>query len=132
MKKISLIVKELIFGIVLFGILTEVVILLALDDKLFYTIGLIVGVICAIFMTFHMNSSMEDALDLDEINAGKHLKKSYGLRTMVVLLMMFLVYYTKVGSIITMFIGVMGLKVGAYIQPFTSKYITKKYIGKGR
>lgn len=132
MKKISTIVKELIFGIIVFGILVQVLILVALDDKLFYSIGLWIGSLCACVMVVHMNISMTDALDMAQEGADKHIKKTYAIRTALVLALMYIVFATKIGSVVTMFIGVMGLKVAAYIQPFTNKYLTKKIIGKGR
>lgn len=132
MKKISTIVMELAFGIILFGIIVQLIILLALEDKVFYSIGLWAGCICAIAMAAHMKVSMSEALEMTESGADKHIKKTYVLRTVLVMGLIYVVFATKIGSVVTMFIGIMGLKVAAYIQPFTNRYLTKKIIGKGR
>lgn len=132
MKKISTIVMELAFGIILFGIIVQLIILFALDDKLFYSIGLWVGCVCAIAMAAHMKVSMTDALEMTEAGADKHIKKTYAIRTVLVLVLMYVAFATKICSVVTIFIGIMGLKVAAYIQPFTNRYLTKKIIGKGR
>ncbi|MBQ9121890.1 MAG: hypothetical protein IJY10_00180, partial [Lachnospiraceae bacterium] len=34
---------------------------------------------------------------------------------------------TEVGEPIAMFVGIMGLKIGAYIQPFTHKFYNKVF-----
>lgn len=132
MKRLSTIVRELIFGIILFGIIVEILILALLSDKIFYSVGLLIGIISAILMTLHMNTSMEEALEMEEAGADKHIKKTYAIRTIAVLAAMYIVYISRIGSVVSMFIGIMGLKVAAYIQPITNKYFTQKIIGKGR
>lgn len=130
-KRFPIIVQELLLLMALYGLLAEVIVLAATKDLLFHTIGLMVGVFLAMGMCIHMQISLEDAIDMGEAGAQKHISKTYGIRTAVVFLIMGILYYFKIGSIITGFIGIMSLKVAAYLQPFTHKYL-KKYIGKGR
>lgn len=131
LNRLSLLVKELLVAIVFYGLITEVVVLIVVQDKIFYTIGLLVGLIAAVGMCIHMQVSLEDAISMGEGGAEKHIRKSYGIRMAVVLLVMGLMYYFNIGSILMYFIGIMSLKVAAYLQPFTHKYF-QKYIGKGR
>lgn len=131
LKRLSLVVKELLVGIGLYAIITEVIVLLVTQDKIFYSIGLLIGLIVAAGMCIHMQTSLEDAINMFEVDAEKHIRKTYGLRTVVIFLILGFMYYFSIGSIITGFIGIMSLKVAAYLQPFTHKYF-QKYIGKGR
>ncbi|MFA9377759.1 MAG: hypothetical protein ACERKZ_13520 [Lachnotalea sp.] len=131
LKRCSLIVKELLMGIVVFGIITELILLLVTQDKIFNSIGFVLGLITAAGMCIHMHVSLEDAIDMDSGDAQKHINKAYGIRTAAVLLVLGLLFYTNIGSIITGFIGIMSLKVAAYLQPITHKCF-QKYIGKGR
>lgn len=43
---------------------------------------------------------------------------------------LFVTAYFEIGNVIVAFVGVMGLKVGAYVQPFTHKVILK-LLGRG-
>ncbi len=131
LNRLSLLVKELLAAIVLYGLITEIVVIIVAQDKIFYTIGLTVGLIAAAGMCIHMQMSLEDAIDIGEGGAEKHIRKTYGIRMTVVLLIMGLMYYFNLGSILMYFVGIMSLKVAAYLQPFTHKYF-QKYIGKGR
>lgn len=130
-KRFPLIVIELLFFIIVYGILLELVVLLVVSEKLFYSVGLAAGIILAIGMCIHMQISIDEAMDRGEAGAQKYISKAYAIRSTVVFLVVAIIYYFKIGSIISAFIGIMGLKVAAYLQPFTHKYI-QKYLEKGR
>lgn len=132
LKQISRLTKELVLGIWGYGIIVLLIILIFINDKLFYCVGLLEGLIIATCMIVHMQISLDKALNIGEAGAEGHIRKSYGIRTAVVFLSLGLIYYFHLGSVLTAFIGIMGLKVAAYIQPFTNKFTTKKYVGKGR
>lgn len=131
LKRFPIIVKEFFFLIIVYGILAEIIVLIAIKDKMFYSIGLIVGIVIAIGMCIHMYISMEEAIDRGETGAQKYIGNTYAIRTTLIFFVMGIMYYFKIGSIISLFIGIMGLKVAAYLQPFTHKYI-QKYLEKGR
>lgn len=131
-KNSSLIVKEMIFGIFVFDILLEIMILLFTNDKMYYSIGILVGIVLAIGMVLHMYSALETALELGEKGSVAYIRKSYGLRTAVVVAIMALLYFFQIGSVAACFIAVLGLKAAAYMQPFTNKYLSKKILDKGR
>lgn len=130
-KKFPLIVNELLLLIIAYGILVELIVLIALSQKLFYSVGLVVGVVLAAGMCIHMQISIEEAMDRNEAGAQKYISKAYAIRSTVVFIVVAIIYYFNIGSIISAFIGIMGLKVAAYLQPFTHKYF-QKYIEKGR
>lgn len=131
LKRFPFIVKEIFVLIVFYGILAEIIGLIIVRDRLFYSVGLIIGLILAVGMCIHMQISIEEALDRGEAGAQKYISITYGLRSAVVLAVMAIMFYFKIGSAVSGFIGIMGLKVAAYLQPFTHKYF-QKYIGKGR
>lgn len=119
-------------GIAFWGIAVEVILLFFLPDKLFYTVGLLTGLIAACAAAFHMERSIEDALDLDEKNAVNRIRRGVGLRMVCVMALFVLLYYTKAGSVLTLFIGAMGLKISAYIQPHIHKVILRDRRDKPR
>lgn len=125
------IIKEILLLISFYGIFTGIIVIIFVDDRLFYFVGLTVGILLAMGMCIHMQISIEEAMDRGEAGAQKYISKTYGLRTAVVFIVLGVMYYFQFGSVVTGFIGIMGLKVAAYLQPFTHKYF-QKYLGKGR
>ncbi|WP_099467294.1 hypothetical protein [Konateibacter massiliensis] len=131
LKKLPLIVKELFISILFYGFVVEIVVLSLLKDKIFYSVGLGVGLLIAMGMCIHMYQSLDYATDMEESQAKKHIRKTYALRTAIIFILVLIMYYFNAGSILTGFIGIMSLKVAAYIQPFTHKLL-EKYNKKGR
>ncbi|OYO42921.1 hypothetical protein CG709_20950, partial [Lachnotalea glycerini] len=83
-KRFPAIVKELLLIIGIYGLLAEVIVIIVTQDKIFYSVGLIIGIFLAFFMCVHMHISIEDAIDFGEAGAQKHISKTYGFRTLVV------------------------------------------------
>ena len=67
-----------------------------------------------------------DALDMSEGDAPKHMYRMYGIRMAVVLVVFFITAYFEIGSMIGVLLGVMTLKVGAYMQPLLQKIKKKR------
>ncbi len=116
MKKNNILL-ELIVGIILFGIVEQVICLIVSKDYLYNSVGLWFGVAIAIFMAIHMKRSIEDALDLGEDAGVKHMRKGYGTRMAVVAVAVIVILISKLGNPITLVIGILPLKFSAYAQP---------------
>ncbi len=120
---------ELLAGIVLSGIVFELIGLIFVKNKLSHSIGMLIGIFIALAMATHMAFSLNNALDWDEEHAKRAIWKSYMLRYASVAICMGLVAYFRIGDIISCFIGIMSLKAAAYLQPhlhkFCNKYILK-------
>ena len=118
--------KELLCGMGFFGIAAQIICLLVDRDRLIYTsLGLWIGIGAGALMSIHMKRNIEDALDYDERGAVKHMRKGYVFRYALVALLFGATVYFEVGNPITLLVGVMGLKIGAYIQPITHKVLQK-------
>ena len=118
--------KELLCGMCFYGVAAQVICLIVDMDRLLYTsLGLWIGVGAAALMSIHMKRNIEDALDFDERGAVKHMRKGYVFRYALVALLFGVVIYMHIGNPITLLVGVMGLKIGAYIQPITHKVLCK-------
>lgn len=112
---------ELLAGIILMGILIQLVHLIAVDEYLYHAIGLWAGVAVACFWAIHMQRSIEDALDLGEDRATKKAISSYAMRMLVSLIVLGAVIYYDLGNVFSLFVGVFLLKISAYLQPLTHK-----------
>nr|MBQ8252108.1 ATP synthase subunit I [Lachnospiraceae bacterium] len=125
LTQLSDVLPELWAGILLYGVLCEIVGLIFVKERLFYSIGLITGIVCALFMATHMAWSLNQALDMAEGDAVKKMQVHNILRYVVVVIVFFLLLYSKLGNPLAAFLGVMGLKVAAYLQPFTHKFFRR-------
>lgn len=119
--------KELIFAILICGILFQCALVWFFDDRLFFSIGLWIGVAIAVFMAWHINYSLDAALDLlDESSASKYMYRMYAIRMAVVLGVFFVAAYFQPGNMIGVLIGMFSLKFGAYLQPLLQKIKKKR------
>ena len=116
---------ELLAGIVLFGVVFEIIGLIFVKDRLSHSIGMLIGVLIALGMAVHMAFSLNDALDWDEEQAKRAIWKSYMLRYTAVAISMGLVAYFKIGDLISCFCGIMSLKAAAYLQPHLHRFCNK-------
>ena len=127
MKKNSTL-KELLIGIVLVGVVLQIVCLF-FHRQLYQAVGLWTGIGISIGMAIHMQYSIEDGLDIQGDAGVKHMQKSYFIRTAVAVVVMAVVLYYDWGNPITILLGVTALKVGAYLQPTVHKVLQKRAKG---
>lgn len=125
LKKINTALPGMMCGIVIFGLLAEIIGVWFTSDKWNYTISLWLGILFAELMAYHMAWTLNIAVDIGRGNAEKMMKKQNLLRYAVLLIAFGIILITGWINPLFTFLGVMGLKVGAYIQPFTDKLITK-------
>lgn len=125
LKTINKALPGLMLGIIFFGVLCQVTGVWFVADKLRYSTGLWLGILTALFMAFHMAWSLDRAMDFGE-GATKLMTQHNLLRYGVVLIVMGIVVMTDIGNPLMTFLGLMALKVAAYLQPITDKIFNKK------
>jgi hypothetical protein len=116
---------ELLVGIVVLGIGIQIVCVIVSKNYLYDAVGLWSGIGICCFSAIHMWRSIEDAVDLGEAGATKHVRLGYATRMVVALLVIGAVIYFRIGNYVTLLIGVFPLKLAAYLQPFTHKLFQK-------
>lgn len=116
---------DLLLGEIIYFVLGEIIILLAVPDKWKFSLGFIIGVFLAIGILIHMTLSVEDSVSMYEDEALKHNSKKYIIRILIVFVVFLLVIFIDIANVLAVLIGVMALKVAAYIQPITHKLIIK-------
>lgn len=125
LRRINRALPGMIMGIILYGIVVWAAGIWFVEDKLHYSTGLWIGIAVAIGAAVHMAVVLQDAMDLSENGAKSKVTIQYMLRYLVIVVVFFLTAYFKLGNLIMLFLGVMGLKAGAYLQPFTDKVFIK-------
>lgn len=111
------IVKDMITIMIIYGIVIQVICLFVPGDHIRMSTGLWIGIITASGMAVHLRNSLDEALDLGAEGAQKYMTRSYAKRYAAVILIFILSGYFHLANVVTLVIGVMGLKASAYLQP---------------
>lgn len=128
-KRINRTLFELICGILVFGVLAQIVLfilVIVLKNRNIPTegiwsvskmyLGLWLGVISSVLMSIHMWWSLDRALEYDEKTASRKMSLNYTVRYVFVIAVLALVCITKAVNPIVCFVGLMGTKIGAYLN----------------
>lgn len=126
--KINRTLFELETGIIIFGIVCQLVIL-PFGERIQYSAGLWIGILTALIAAWHMWRSLDRGLELSEKGAVSYLSRQNILRYVIIVLILIVTASAKIGNPLTAFLGIMGLKVSAYMQPLTKK-ISKLLYGE--
>ena len=125
LKKINETVRELWLGILIWGILCQSIRVWFIKDRLGYSLGLWIGVILAGAAAYHMWWALDRGLD-DEGSAQSYIRKLSLLRYAVILIVFGVLMITEIVNPLSAFLGIMGLKAGAYLQPFLHKRLKRE------
>lgn len=118
---------ELLTGILAWGIVCQAIGIWMAGDKMGYSIGLWIGICLAALSGTHMWWALDRFLDYAGEAAVKLITKHNIIRYVVIVAVMALVMVSGFANPLSAFLGLMGLKVAAYLQPFTHKIYAKFY-----
>ena len=116
--------KLLVFGVVIWFVLISIPVIIITSDKIRGELGLLVGSLMAVAMAVSMNMAAAKSLYMEKHQSAFLAWCSVG-RLLVVVGVVILFGFTGWLNIVTMLIGVFGLKISAYIQPLLIKFFTK-------
>ena len=126
LRRINEALPGLIGGIFLYGIVLQFVGMWFVEDKLAYSIGLWYGIAIAVGMGINLELVIYDAVTFDGTqNANGRVVAKSLLRYIVVAVLFFILGYFNFGNLYSAFLGVLGLKISAYLQPILRKVINK-------
>lgn len=120
-KGINRALLELNLGILFLGIVIELIGVFLVAEKLKYSIALWLGIAAAVASAIHMYVSLDKALSMGAGAYGKATKAAmiryFGWAVLLAVIML-----TDVLNPLYVFLGLLTLKVAAYLQPFTHKF----------
>lgn len=126
LKRLNDALPGLVLGILVYGVVVELCGVWFVSDKLRYTTGLLIGIGLACWMAINMAMVLQDAVDgYGESNMQKIIIAKSVFRYIVVVIVFFVMMKWNLGNLFTAFIGVLGLKVSAYLQPFAHRFMSK-------
>ncbi|MBO5057316.1 MAG: hypothetical protein J5988_03490 [Eubacterium sp.] len=119
---------ELLTGIMIFGIICQLFVFWV-KDRADYSAGLWIGILTAGISAYHMWRSLDRGLDLGEKGAVNYLSRQNIIRYVFITVVLIATAVTGIGNPLSAFLGIMGLKVSAYMNAFTRK-ISKLLYGE--
>ena len=127
MKKLfgySQTLNEMFLGILAFGAVIWIAGIWFVKDRLLFSSGLWLGILIACMAVWHMWKGLDVGLDLD--NATKYITRQNMIRYGLIVISYSLICVWEMGNPVAAFIGIMGIKAGAYLQPLTHKLFSKR------
>lgn len=126
LKRINDALPGLVLGILIYGVVVELCGVWFVADKLLFTSGLAIGIALACGMAINMAVVLRDAVDLyGESKAPGNVIVKYALRYIVVVAVFFVMMKWNLGNFVAALIGILGLKVSAYLQPLAYRILSK-------
>ncbi len=124
LKQLNQSLPLLLVGIVIWGLLVQIIGVWFADDKLRYSTGTWIGTALAIFMAVHMAVVIESAVDR---GSSVGILRFYSvIRYLIVVIVFLVMVYFNLGNWIPAIIAVFGLKVSAYAQPLMIRIIRRR------
>lgn len=125
-------IKEMIAIIFGFGFVVAVFDVFFAKNPVYSLLGLTVGCVLAVYMLLYMNIVLfrcMESIGNDPKAIEKYVIRHSVIRYMSVVLVFGVVCITNIVNPITCFIGLLGLKAAAYLQPVIHKLRVKKTVG---
>lgn len=126
LKRLNDALPGLVGGILLYGALIWVAAVWFVQNPVFFTAGLAVGIALAIGMAVHMAWVLFDVVNFaDAKRAGGRILAKSILRYVVVIGVFWWLYISGFGSPAAAFAGMLGLKIAAYVEPLVQRAFAK-------
>lgn len=126
LRRLNEALPNLVLGIIIYGVLIELIGVWFVDDKLKYSIGLWYGVAIAVGTAINLAQVIYDSVTLgDGDRARRKLIFKSVLRYVVIVVLFAIIGFFRFGNLFTAFLGMLGLKISAYAQPLLGKVINR-------
>ncbi len=120
-KRLNEALPGLLLGILIFGIVEELIGIWFVNDRIRFTSGVLIGIGCAAGMAIHIAWILEESVRF-EGTATKRMAVYSALRYVCVVVIFFVMMYFNLGNFYAAFIGVLSLKASAYAQPLIQRF----------
>ena len=124
MKKNNTLI-EMLGGIILCGLLAQVILLIGFKDYLYNAVGLWCGIAVAAGWAIHLKRSIDEVVYLAGEFAEREYRSGAMKRMGIAAIVIGFVFYKGWGNPITVLVGIFSLKISAYTQPCMHKIFQK-------
>ena len=117
-------VMEMWIVIMIWVCLCELIGVWFVQGRWAYTTGLILGAVLSCAGAYHMWYMLDKSLGTaDEKKAARMVGSGYAIRYALLIALVLILYFTGFGSPFTAFLGYIGMKPAAYLQPSIHRLI---------
>lgn len=127
MRRINGILPEMIGILFLYSLLVEIIGVIIIEEKIYHSLGVLVGFLLGSFMLINMAIGITDMLSAMDKNGKIGLIFKAIIRYVIVAAVIVSMVYFKWGNFISCFITIFGVKIAAYLQPFLHNRFEKKH-----
>lgn len=106
---------------ILFSLIMEIVGILVVNDKKGFTLGLLFGLIFSILKLMLMQNSIKKSVTMPEGKAQKYANVQYMIRYVLTGIVLLVAALEPTISLLGVFLGLLSMKVAAYMQLFVIK-----------
>ena len=119
----------IIVYMILFSLIMEIIGILVVDDAKAFTIGLAFGLVFSILKLMLMKNSIKKSVTMPEAKAQRYANVQYMIRYLLTGIVLLVAALEPTINLLGVFLGLLSMKVGAYMQLFVIKKNEKKKDG---
>lgn len=116
----------IIVYMILFSLIMEIIGILVVDDAKAFTIGLVFGLVFSILKLMLMKNSIKKSVTMPEAKAQRYANVQYMIRYLLTGIVLLVAALEPTINLLGVFLGLLSMKVGAYMQLFVIKKNEKK------
>ncbi|MEE1073631.1 MAG: ATP synthase subunit I [Cellulosilyticum sp.] len=116
----------IIVYMILFSLIMEIIGILVVDDAKAFTIGLVFGLVFSILKLMLMKNSIKKSITMPEAKAQRYANVQYMIRYLLTGIVLLVAALEPTINLLGVFLGLLSMKVGAYMQLFVIKKNEKK------
>ncbi|MDD7403833.1 MAG: hypothetical protein SO170_06220 [Butyribacter sp.] len=127
MKQTKQLLKELMLGLLCWAVLIAIILMVIGTHRLALLAGVVVGILTAAGVLWHMYYHLDIALDMDTKHAQSHTQLSAIKRTLImgVVIAVSLLYPQYIHPVGTV-LGIFGIKITALLYPALHRLLQKR------
>lgn len=118
----------MIVYMILFSLIMEIAGILIVSDKKAFTVGLLFGLIFSILKLILMQNTIKKAVLMPEGKAQRYANVQYMIRYVLTGVVLFVAAVEPTINLLGVLIGLLSMKVGAYLQIIVSKKHEKESV----
>lgn len=126
-KEMNRTLLELYIGFTCWGVVLWGVGAIFVSNQWYYAKSLWFGIVLGMISVTHMHRSLDRALSYESATATKMITRAYFFRYFMFALMLGFIMITEFMNPLIVFLAYMGMKVAAFLQPFTHKLCNKMF-----
>ena len=111
----------IIVYMILFSLIMEIIGILVVDDAKAFTIGLVFGLVFSILKLMLMKNSIKKSVTMPEAKAQRYANVQYMIRYLLTGIVLLVAALEPTINLLGVFLGLLSMKVGAYMQLFVIK-----------